>query len=61
MTDTLRDQIAAAIVGTCPCFSCTTVALEKADAVIEALALRECDIEDCRCRHRYITEWTPDE
>ena len=32
-----------------------------ADAVIEALALRECDVEDCRCRHRYVTEWSADE
>lgn len=41
MSDNLRDRIAAAIVGGCPCFDCTAVALEKADAVIEALGLRE--------------------
>ena len=36
MSDNLRGRIAAAIVG-CPCTACTAVALEKADAVIEAL------------------------
>lgn len=38
MPDSLRDSVAAAIVGKgCPCTACTADALQKADAVIEAL------------------------
>lgn len=32
-----------------------------ADAVIRELQLRDCDDQDCHCRHRYVTEWIADE
>lgn len=34
--------------------------LDDADAVIGMLGLVECDVEDCRCRHSYVTGWNGD-
>lgn len=50
MSDALRDRIISALL------SEDDVAL-MADAVIQELGLRDCDIEECRCRHRYVTDW----
>ena len=66
----LRDRIAYAIAqadGDEPGMEPASCDYEMADAVIEALNL---DIEHgcptaghhgCRCAHRYVTEWEPDE
>lgn len=70
--DSLRTRIAEVIVGPgCDCGTCTAIALEKADAVIEALDLREelwHTTDPVQLRRswgkapkyrRYVTSWEP--
>lgn len=67
MTDNLRARIAKAVADAQFAFdegdpyNGPEDATVLADAVIEALGLGECDVQDCRCRHRYVTEWTADD
>jgi hypothetical protein len=60
--DNLRDRVAAVIVGPgCDCGTCTAIALEKADAMIEALGLTRVTRSERVPKHRYVTEWETDD
>ena len=65
MTDTLRDRIAAVLIEAAEFRGVYQLHNPDmrflADAVIRELQLQECDVEDCRCRHRYVTDWRADE
>jgi hypothetical protein len=56
MSDSLRDRIAAVIAR----HRMDRSNYEMADAVIAELALEQewgCPTNNCRCSHRYVTEW----
>ncbi len=70
MSDSLRDRIAAVIYGSASQWDdypwdalaehIQALYLGQADAVIAELALEQewgCPTNNCRCSHRYVTEW----